>query len=137
MHVGIDIHGVVDLYPEIFSKLSHQLIERRHIVSIITGQEWDKAKKTVELHNIIYSNSFSIVDHHRKQGTPMWQNSDGSWQMDDQIWCSSKGLYCMANHVDIHFDDSVEYAEYVPDFCTFILVPKKNFQKMFDMAGMM
>ena len=44
-----------------------------------------------------------------------------------------------ANHFQntFHFDDSHEYGEYVPDTCTFILVPKTNFQKMFDLADMM
>lgn len=36
--------------------------------------------------------------------------------------------------VDIHFDDSLEYAEHFPDTCTFVLVPKKNFV-MFDLVN--
>ena len=137
MKIGLDIHGVIDLYPDRFRYLSHRLVSQGHEVHIITGQEWDKAKKTVEDNGITYTHHFSIVDHHRAHGTEMWQDGKGTWWMDNTTWVSSKGLYIHANTIDIHFDDSHEYGEYVPDTCTFILVPKTNFQKMFDLADMM
>ena len=130
MKVGIDLHGCIDLYPQFFSKLSHALISNGHSVSIITGQEWEKVGPKVDQLGISYNNHFSIVDYHKVIKTDMWQDSKKTWWMAEKIWLRSKGNYIFSEHVDVHFDDSYAYAEYVPDFCTFILVPKKNFDML-------
>jgi len=127
MKVGLDIHGVIDLYPHLFARLSKAMRREGHEIHIITGQEWDKVERKVRDAGVQYDEHFSIVDHLKKAGTKMWEDDKGTWWIDDNIWFGSKGLYIQANKIDIHFDDNYEYAEYCPDSCTFVLVPKNNF----------
>jgi hypothetical protein len=133
MHVGIDVHGVADLYPKLFESMSRNLMMNGHTVSIITGQEWDKVEPLVSKCRISYSHYFSIVDYHLAQGTKMSKDKKGTWWMEQDIWLRSKGLYMKRAKVDVHFDDSPEYALYIPSTTTFILVPKKNFTKVFSL----
>lgn len=127
MKIGLDVHGCIDLYPSIFARLSKTLIHNGHEVHIITGQEWERVGKKVDKNGVRYSHHFSIVDYHLSIGTKMWQDEKKTWWMDEKIWIRSKGDYIHRSQIDVHFDDSYEYAEYCPEFCTFILVPKTNF----------
>jgi len=129
--VGLDIHGCIDLYPKYFECLSWNLINEGHEVHIITGQEWKKAEPTVKKYHISYTHHFSIVDYHKSIGTKMWKDSKNTWWMDDTLWLKSKGDYIRRAKVDIHFDDGVRYAQYMPSNCTFVLVPKNGFDKRF------
>ena len=126
LKIGIDLHGVADLYPEQFKHWSYVWIVNGHEVHLITGSPWKDAKKTVKDLGISYSHYFSTVDYHRSIFTEMWKK-DGTWWMEEKTWARSKGDYLHRERIDIHFDDQHEYANWVPDFCTFILVPKKNF----------
>lgn len=128
LHIGLDVHGVINQYPYIFKQFSLILRENGCRVSIITGQEWEKVGPEVDKLGIFYTDHFSIVDYHRNLGTKMWQSDKGTWWMEDTDWVRSKGDYIFREKVDIHFDDSWEYANYVPNFCTFVLVPKENFR---------
>lgn len=132
MKVGFDIHGCIDLYPEQFKTLSEQLISGGHEVHIITGQEWCNVKNKVEQAGISFTHHFSIVDYHKTVNTKMWQDTRGTWWMDQEVWVRSKGNYIYRWELDIHFDDSYEYAQFVPSTCTFILVPKRGFVTMFN-----
>jgi hypothetical protein len=107
--------------------MSHNLLNAGHEIHIITGQEWDKVKCKVEEARVVYTHHFSIVDYHKEIGTKMWQDKKGTWWMENETWVRSKGDYIHREHIDIHFDNSWEYANYVPDFCSFVLVPKDNF----------
>jgi len=88
-----------------------------------------KAVGVLESNRIIYDHLFSIVSHHRRIGTSMWQNPDGSWQMHDLAWMSSKGIYACANKIDLHFDDDIEYLKYFPKSCIYVVVPKEGFEQ--------
>ena len=128
MLIGLDIHGVIDRFPETFCKLSERWVKNGHEVHIVTGQEWEAVRTTVDTHGIQYTHHYSIVDHHKNIGTPMYTRSDkDGWWMDKDIWMRSKGDYAMYADLDIHFDDSVEYAKYFPSSCTYVIVPRKNF----------
>ena len=130
LSVGLDIHGVIDAYQGFFSRLSKGLKKRGCPVHIITGQSWEEVKSTVEKAGIHYDYHFSIVDYHLEIGTKMKKDAKG-WHMDDRIWVRSKGDYIHREKIDLHFDDSYEYAEYCPPNCTFVLVPKTNFEATF------
>jgi hypothetical protein len=41
MKIGLDIHGVIDLYPEYLSHLATVWISKGYEVHIVTGQELD------------------------------------------------------------------------------------------------
>ena len=123
MQIGLDVHKVVDSYPEIFSKLSHLWSEQGHTIHVITGQEWQKVKPEVDAFDIKYDTHFSIVDHHLKIGTPMYRRDDkDGWWTDRELWVRSKGDYAMSVGLDLHFDDSIEYAKYFPKCCTYVIV---------------
>lgn len=60
MRIGLDIHGVIDTFPDYFRELSYQAVTGGHEVHIITGQEWEKAYETVKEYGI----------HHARRETP-------------------------------------------------------------------
>ena len=131
--VGLDIHGVIDTYPDLFSYISERLIRCKWEVHIITGQEKEKALPQVLEAKVSYTHFYSIVDYHREQGTHMWQDEKGTWWMGPDYWLSSKGDYCKREEIDVHFDDSVEYAQFMPETCNFVLVSKSNFDKFMSL----
>jgi len=130
MKVGLDIHGVIDRYPDKFYRLSKNLVDNGHEVHIVTGQEWVNVRGEVERAGVLYTHHFSIVDHHLNIRTKMTQDAKDTWWMDEGIWLRSKGDYIHRAGIDIHFDDSYEYGQYIPDTCTFVLVPKTNFENI-------
>ncbi len=127
MKIGLDLHGVCDLYAESFREMSSNLMMNKHEVHIITGMPWKDAKKEVKNLGISFSRYFSIIDYHKKIGTRMWKDDRGGWCVEEKLWVRAKGDYIHRQKIDVHFDDSYEYAEYCPSFCTYILVPKTNF----------
>jgi hypothetical protein len=131
MRIGLDLHGCIDRYPIYFECLTWNLINKGHEIHIITGQEWDKAEPQVNRYKISYTHSFSIVDYHKGIGTKMWKDSKDTWWLDETLWLKSKGDYIRKAKVDIHFDDGVRYAQYMPPTCIFVLVSKKGFDKKF------
>ena len=138
MKIGLDIHGVIDRYPEQFRDMSRTLMANGHEVYIITGQPWKQVAHTVAKAGVNYTDTFSIVDYHRKdKDTKMWKDKNGTWWMDEKVWIRSKGDYIERMGIDVHFDDSYEYAEYVPNSCTFVLVPKKGLDKFFKLCSNM
>lgn len=122
MKVGLDIHEVIDKFPEIFIPLTEKWVNRGDEVHILTGQSLDEVKSNLQ--DIHYTHFFSIVDHHKKIGTSMWNDDPRGkgWWMDRDVWMRTKGQYAKGSGLDIHFDDSLEYAEYFPSTCTFVWV---------------
>jgi hypothetical protein len=133
IHIGLDIHGVIDKYPFLFKKLSEKWASEGHNIHIITGQEWSKAWRAVKKAGVTYHEYFSIIDHHRENGTEMWQDEKGTWWMDEGTWVGTKGLYAREHGIKLHFDDSPEYVPYFPNDCIFIRVPKYNFDKTLNL----
>jgi len=129
MKIGLDIHGVIDIYPEFFRTFSFHLMTKGHEVFIVTGQKWEKAEPQVKNLNISYNSYFSIVDYHLQIKTPMKQNYKNEWWMEDNIWNRSKGDFAKEVGLNIHFDDSRKYLQYFPDSCAYIWVPKTGFDK--------
>ena len=136
MFIGLDVHGVIDKYPEIFSVFSREAADRGHKIFIITGQPKEEVLPELTKYKIIYDHIFSIVDYHKQIiGTKMWLGPKGTWYCDDVVWNRTKGDYIAEMHIDIHFDDTVDYANWIPDTCTFILVPKTNFQAFMEVVA--
>lgn len=136
MKIGIDLHGVCDLYPKEFAYLTRNLVTAGHEVIIITGQEWKKAQKQVKKLRISYTDHFSTVDYHLAKGTKMWRDSKKTWWMDNDLWIRAKGDFIQRTGIELHFDDTWEYSNYIPDNCTFVLVPKKGFEKFVQIMFM-
>jgi hypothetical protein len=114
MKLGLDIHGVIDKRPDMFSKLSKVAKERGHEVHVLTGSKiTDSIHNELKGYGIQYDNLFSILDHHSEQTeTDMWQDSRNNWWIDDDIWNQTKGIYCRNQGIDLHIDDTKIYGKY-------------------------
>jgi len=113
MKIGLDIHGVIDAEPKIFSSLSHDCVKKRWEVHIITGQEdTPELRRILAEYNIAYTHLFSITTYHKSIGTIITQDDDENPWMDEPLWNKSKGEYCARNNIDIHIDDSYTYGKY-------------------------
>lgn len=111
--IGIDVHGVADSSPHLFSELSRILVDNGHEVHILTG-----AEHTEELeHEIRYilglsfTHFFSTTSHHKNAGTEITY-IDGNPYMDNKIWNRAKAEYCRKNDIQLHIDDSDVYGKY-------------------------
>lgn len=132
MKIGLDIHGTIDRYPIYFREFSELAVKAGHEVHIITGQPWVQVgKKCRDWYHIKYSHHFSIVDHHKKLGTKMWQDEKKTWWMEAEDWNRSKGDYIHRVGIGLHFDDNWEYVNWIPDTCTTIMVAKTGFHDHF------
>jgi len=132
LKVGIDIHGVIDRYPNEFAEFCEQAIDHGHEIHIVTGRESEIVAPKLSRFCIPYTHLFSIVDYHRENGTKMWNDDarGAGWWMEREDWVKSKGLYCKLVHLDLHFDNELPYAEHFPDYCTFVVVPPNGFNKI-------
>ena len=121
--IGLDLHGVCDKHRVLFAALTKKWVEAGHEVHIVTGQTWEEAYDTVKSLDIQYTHYFSVVDHHVERGTHVWHTDTGPW-MDTNVWDSTKGLYARQAGLNIHFDDTIRYAQHFPRSCSFVWVGK-------------
>jgi hypothetical protein len=116
MKIGIDVHGVLDDNP-FFKEMSKLFVEGGHEVHIITGSQHNKILRTsLEKMGIKeglhYTHLFSISDHLIAKGIPVrWEGNNNPY-FDGDTWNEAKAEYCKERNIDIHFDDSKEYAGY-------------------------
>lgn len=124
MRIGLDLHGVIDRFPEEFALLTRRWVRvYGHEVHVVTGSPWAVAQSQVDRCSICYTHRFSIVDYHRTIGTPMAEKENG-WWMEQDVWNRTKGDYAERVGLGIHFEDSLEYAAWFPKTCTFVHVGK-------------
>lgn len=113
MKIGIDVHGVADANPHLFSELSRMLVENGHEVHVLTGAEYTEALEH-EIRNILglsFTHFFSTTSHHKKIGTEITY-IDGNPYMDNKIWNRAKAEYCRKHGIQLHIDDSDVYGKY-------------------------
>ena len=128
MKIGLDVHGVIDRYPDLFKELSMKWVKEGHEVHIVTGSPFSEVVNITE--DIPATHYYSIVDHHLLLGTDMILKENG-WWMEGVEWDRSKGDYAKSIHLNLHFDDTLKYGLYFPqDYCTFIHVPKFGFESI-------
>ena len=149
LKIGLDRHGVIDSRPEYFRRLAWDCMVRKHEVHILSGHEEEDTRCRLQKMDFYqgehYTAIFSIVDHNLRIGTPMefkktghlwWMKS--SWWMPDEAWNRSKGDYAREIGLDIHFDDSPEYADWFPNTCSFVQVmPKGGMNALRDNGKLM
>lgn len=118
--IGIDIHGVVDRYPEVFSFLTYSIIGNSSYfrgndnqIHIITGSSWNlEIEKFLNIINIYYTHHFSVTDYLLEKGEAViWKDSKNPFFADD-VWNKAKAEYCERNKINFHFDDSNTYGQY-------------------------
>ena len=113
MKLGLDIHGVIDKNPTLFSYLSLNIVKDGGEVHVITGAFITENLK-IKLHGfgIHWTHMFSIAGYHKELGTSMWVSDKGSPCMDDVLWDKTKGEYCAQMNIDLHIDDTERYGFY-------------------------
>lgn len=134
MKIGLDIHGVIDRYPNRFKIISKELYYRGHDIHILTGQERTKCENFLSEFEIKYTHFYSIIDFHKDVGTKMWDDDmrgEGWWLAED-VWNRSKGEYAKKVKLDIHLDDNLEYGRFFPETCLFLHIQSDNNVKVFE-----
>ncbi len=129
--IGFDIHGVLDKFPVIFKEMTRNLSAHGVEIHVITGQEEALVVPELEAIGIHYDRFFSVVGYHKQIGTKMWLGPKGTWFCDSNLWDATKGDYCFREGIDIHFDDTLKYGEYMPKTTTFIHVAKFGFENFY------
>lgn len=115
--VGIDIHGVIDTYPERFKQLSKALVNSGAEVHIITGSKRDeRINKLLSDSEIAFTHYFSIVEHLEANGQITWR--DNQPYAEESQWNIAKRNYCQAQSIDLMIDDSPIYRDTFVDIST-------------------
>jgi hypothetical protein len=124
MILGLDYHGVIDKYPELFRELSWEVFDSElGEVHIITGElDTEEFRTKLRILGIRFTHLFSISSYHQALGTKIWFEDGRPW-MDAETWNRTKADYCREHEIDLHIDDSMEYGKY---FTTPFLLMKKE-----------
>jgi hypothetical protein len=123
LKLGLDIHGVCDAYPKLFTKLSNLFVNSGHEVHIITGQEFsEEFFKQIKDLGINFTHFFSVTDYHRSIGTPIWYSEKGRPWLDEKLWNKTKGEYCEREGINLHFDDTKDYGAHFENCLYFHLL---------------
>ena len=110
MKLGLDIHGVIDKYPEAFAAVSKAMVAAGHEVHIITGPyDSPELRADLERFGIVFTHFFSMAGYHQDIGTPIRHDERGRPWLDDELWNKTKGEYCEQVGIDLHIDDSDDY----------------------------
>ncbi len=118
MKFALDIHGVIDSLPEVFSFLSKAIISNGGEVHLITGGTWSKdLEDKVNSLNIKYTHKFSVYDHLIETNVDIVgeiEFPDGTIQkkFKDGEWDRVKGEYCLNNNISLHIDDTLIYNDF-------------------------
>ncbi|WNO10864.1 hypothetical protein [Teredinibacter sp. KSP-S5-2] len=109
LKVGIDIHGVIDTFPEKFKLLSSALVQAGAEVHIVTGSKrCERIDNMLANAGIQFTHYFSIVDHLEQTSVDVqWRK--GLPYADENAWNIAKSQYCEAQDIDLMFDDSEIY----------------------------
>lgn len=114
--IGIDLHGVLDVYPELFRPLCKAAMVYGVEVHVITGPPTERAIKELSRagyeKDTHYTHLHSVVDYLKLSRTFMWQDERGNWWASEDDWWSSKAEICQDFNISVMIDNSPEYGEY-------------------------
>lgn len=121
--LGLDVHGVIDQDPVLFSTLSKRLLAEGHEVYILTGHELgDSITSELSEYGVEYTQLFSITSYHKEIGTPVSyiDNEETQPLISTSKWDSTKAVYANRVGLNIHIDDSPIYGKYFDDDIQYI-----------------
>lgn len=125
IRIGLDFHGVVDKYPEYFKDFTHKAKEKGIEIYIITGGPERVVAEYLRNYGICYKEIFAILDFYDAQGQVEYF-PNGEFKVPADLWNTAKGEYCARHKIDIHIDDSHEYADWFSTpFCFYDADNKK------------
>ena len=114
--LGLDLHGVVDTYPDKFVRLAKSITRTGGDVIICTGSS-NNEKLHAQL--LSYNNGikwwtsiFSITDYLKSKNIPHTESADGGIKVENVLWDQAKGDWAREFNIDLHIDDSPEYGKY-------------------------
>lgn len=114
--LGIDIHGVLDTYPSFFVEQAQHVLKNGGEVHIITGIPCDnKVMEELLSYNDgkkYWTHYFSIVEYLKSKGEKYTLDERGRYWFDIEVWDRVKADYCEKESIDLHYDDSPEYARH-------------------------
>jgi hypothetical protein len=121
--LGLDFHGVIDKFPELFSALTKAIMGSKGQVYVITGAKASpELIKALENYGIEYTGILSIVDYHIKIGTLITYDGVGNPWLDNTVWDTTKAKFCEDYKVDLHIDDSKTYGKYFTGKTKYLLL---------------
>ena len=129
MKIGIDLHGVIESFPEVFKPLMILARKRGCEIIVITGPPLVKAMVEVNAagyaSGVHFDRVISVVDWLKENGASMTEDDNGNWWTEDVLWWQSKSKICIQENIDVMIDDSPEYGEYFEFADTkFVLIEK-------------
>lgn len=116
--IGLDVHGVIDTFPEKYLKLVFAFDPDSIEVHIITGIKRELDDTPVlqfnmdENKQLPYSSWFSIHQECEDRGIHIEFDAKGRPLVDPEIWDKMKAEYCAKNNIDFMFDDSPSYGKH-------------------------
>ena len=113
LKIGLDIHGCIDKYPELFAELTKVWFDAGYEIHIVTGSmESPVIVDQLKEWNITYTHFYSISESLIEQGLAVhWSDRNNPW-FEEVYWNEAKAKYCRDNQIDIHYDDSDEYGKH-------------------------
>ena len=123
--ISIDVHGVIDALPELFSFLSKAVISAGGELHILTGGAWTvEQEKQLKDFGIVWTHVFSAYDHLISKGAKIANGEvifpDGTIQkkFENGVWDTVKGEYCKEHNISLHIDDTLAYNNFfTTPFC--------------------
>lgn len=115
--IGLDFHGVITKHPKYFSQFCQKAMQIGYEIHIITGGPKNVVEGYLKQHNISFTTVFAILDFYDAQGEVEYFEN-GEFKVNEQLWNSAKAEYCITTGVNMHIDDSTQYAKwFTTPFC--------------------
>jgi hypothetical protein len=142
IRLGLDMHGVINAAPKLFSNIACAMLERDNEVYIVTGREvTDELLDELRACNMIndggslYTDILSITSYQKQLGTPVCYLNDDPTQpmMDPRVWNQSKAVLCATANIDIMIDDSSLYEPFFRDIKTQYIIFTSAMQEMLSL----
>ena len=112
MHLGLDVHGVIDQNLSYWKSLAQLIRKLGGEVTIITGESISP-KLLAELGDeVFWDHLVSIQDELSKTLEPEGYNEFGRPLFPAEAWDGFKGKYCDEHGVTMHVDDTARYGKY-------------------------
>lgn len=93
MKLGLDFHGLIDTYPNLFREIIDGLILLGNEVHIISGAKRAEILDFLDRNSIKYTRIYSITDDLLENKIP-FVTYKGKISFDNSTWNKAKAEYC-------------------------------------------